>query len=151
MYRAIVIAVMLLVGTMGPRGTTGVGATVWPADRATTHRHAGTAHAAPAVNTVLLASRVKRPTTTPTQAPLPLHTTTPLGSQLFPSNKGWNEPVAALPTATNSAQMISAISLTAGLHPDFGTYAGYGIPYNVVSGTQARVPVQFTYASESDP
>ena len=63
----------------------------------------------------------------------------------------WNEPVAALPTATNSAQMISAISLTAGLHPDFGTYAGYGIPYNVVSGTQARVPVQFTYASESDP
>src|SRR5437764_1538163 len=71
MYRAIVIAVMLLVGMMGPRGTTGVGATVWPAGRATTHRHTGTAHAAPAVNTVLLASRVKRPTTTPTQAPLP--------------------------------------------------------------------------------
>ena len=38
-----------------------------------------------------------------------------------------------------------------GLHPDFGSFAGYGIPYNVVSGAQSKLKVTFTGAhDESD-
>jgi hypothetical protein len=40
------------------------------------------------------------------------------------------------------------------LHPDFGTIwdgVPIGIPYIVVSGNQAKVPVTFDYADESDP
>ena len=70
---------------------------------------------------------------------------------IFPANNVWNEPVAALPTATNSATLINTIGANTGLHPDFGTYPGYGIPYQVVPTTQPRVPVTFDYASESDP
>ncbi|MGN6377472.1 MAG: hypothetical protein ACTHNU_00825, partial [Gaiellales bacterium] len=43
------------------------------------------------------------------------------------------------------------IGLDTGLHPDFGSYLGYGIPYNVVAGSRTRVHVRFQYASESDP
>src|SRR6185436_10493092 len=44
--------------------------------------------------------------------------------------------------------------LTKTLHPDFGTVwngAPNGIPFVVVRGTQAKVPVTFDYADESDP
>ena len=37
------------------------------------------------------------------------------------------------------------------LHVDFGGNGEYGIPWTSVSGTQARVPVTFDYADESDP
>jgi hypothetical protein len=37
------------------------------------------------------------------------------------------------------------------LHPDFGSNPNYGIPFVVVFGTQAKVPVSFLYADESDP
>ena len=37
------------------------------------------------------------------------------------------------------------------MHPDFGSYLGYGIPYNVVSGKSTpKVQVSFEYADESD-
>jgi hypothetical protein len=72
------------------------------------------------------------------------------GCPIFPANNVWNVDVSALPVAANSAAMIAAIGLTTGLHPDFGSYSGYGIPYNVVSGNQAKVTVHFEYAGESD-
>jgi hypothetical protein len=74
--------------------------------------------------------------------------------QVFTANSPWNERVDGLPVARDSAQIIARIGLDDPVHPDFGTrYVGApnGIPYTVVSGTQRRVPVRFTYASESDP
>ncbi len=37
------------------------------------------------------------------------------------------------------------------LHPDFGSDPTYGIPYVTVRGSQPKVPMNFQYASESDP
>jgi hypothetical protein len=70
---------------------------------------------------------------------------------IFPADNVWNEDVAALPVAANSATLLQTIGLTTGLHPDFGSYAGYGIPYNTVPGTQPKLKVRFGYAAESDP
>ena len=70
---------------------------------------------------------------------------------VFPENNVWNADISRLPVAANSAAMIQSIGPATGLHPDFGSYLGYGIPYNVVSGNQVKVPVTFDYASESDP
>jgi hypothetical protein len=72
------------------------------------------------------------------------------GCAVFPSNSIWNTPIDRLPLDTNSAAYINTIGAAKGLHPDFSSGA-YGIPYVVVPGTQAKVPVTFTYASESDP
>src|SRR5947209_6944970 len=69
---------------------------------------------------------------------------------IFPATNVWNKSVAGLPVAKNSATLIASIGLTRGLHPDFGTYAGYGIPYNVVGSSTPKVSVRFQYASESD-
>jgi hypothetical protein len=70
---------------------------------------------------------------------------------VFPASNVWNKPVAGLAVAANSAAMISAIGLDAPVHPDFGSYLGYGIPYNVVSGAKLhKVRVSFGYADESD-
>ncbi len=70
--------------------------------------------------------------------------------EIFPSTNVWNKPVDGLPVAADSAAMIRAIGLNAGLHPDFGSFAGYGIPINVVPGSQPGRRVRFQYASESD-
>jgi hypothetical protein len=54
----------------------------------------------------------------------------------------------------NSAALIASCGAGRVLHPDFGTVwsgAPNGIPFIVVHGSQARVPVSFRYASESDP
>ena len=60
-----------------------------------------------------------------------------------------------MPVDPNSANLIASIGLNTGLHPDFGTVyngAPNGIPYIVVSGTQPRVPINYTaYGDESDP
>ncbi|MEO8058202.1 MAG: hypothetical protein ABI671_07730 [Burkholderiales bacterium] len=73
----------------------------------------------------------------------------------FPANNAWNADVLSAPVDPNSAALIASIGLTTGLHADFGsgTYlsAKIGIPYVVVSGTQARVAMNWTdYPSESD-
>lgn len=52
--------------------------------------------------------------------------------------------------AANSATLVATIGAGAHLHPDFGSYADYGIPYNVVAAGTARVHVSFDYADESD-
>jgi thrombospondin type 3 repeat protein len=69
---------------------------------------------------------------------------------VLPATNVWNEPVNGLSVASNSATMIGAIGLSAGLHMDFGSYAGYGIPYNVVGTATPRSTVTFDYADESD-
>src|SRR5205085_6097387 len=77
------------------------------------------------------------------------------GCPLFPANNVWNHDISSLSVHRNSANFIASIGLTGHLHPDFGAglYNGgpIGIPYMVVPGSQANVPVHFTYASESDP
>jgi hypothetical protein len=73
---------------------------------------------------------------------------------IFPADNAWNQRVAALPVAANSAQLIASIGLSTGLHPDFGSglYDGQpiGIPFDVVSTSTPRSQVAFDYANESD-
>jgi hypothetical protein len=80
------------------------------------------------------------------------------GRQVFPTSNWWNADVSVAPVDPRSAQLIDWISgRTASnpapvrrLHPDFGP-PPYGIPYVVVAGDQARVPVAFVeYGNESD-
>ncbi len=78
------------------------------------------------------------------------------GALSFPADNAWNTDVSSAPVDPNSDALIASIGLTTGLHADFGsgTYLGsrIGIPYVVVSGTQARVPITWTdYPGESDP
>jgi hypothetical protein len=74
----------------------------------------------------------------------------------LPASSLWNTNISAAPVDPNSAKIISAIGSSVALHPDFGagSLSGHsvGIPYQIVSGTQAKVNVTLgTYASESDP
>ena len=71
------------------------------------------------------------------------------GRQVFPATNWWNQDVSAAPLDPGSAQFVSWIGATRQLHPDFGP-PPYGIPYVVVAGDQARVPVTFDYGDESD-
>ena len=92
-----------------------------------------------------------RPTPTPTPTPTPAPTSSPTptptpGSTsggaptlsgapdcpVFPATNVWNTRIDGRPVAADSATMIRSIGLDRGLHMDFGSYAGYGIPYNVV-------------------
>jgi hypothetical protein len=73
---------------------------------------------------------------------------------LFPASNPWNQPVDTAQVDPNSGAIIGLIGGTKSFHPDFGANwngGPFGIPYVVVSGTQARVPVAFDYADESDP
>jgi hypothetical protein len=75
------------------------------------------------------------------------------GRRPFPADNPWNADVSAAPIDPNSTTLIASCG-NSGLHPDFGTVwdgAPNGIPYVVVSGAEGKVPVSFTYASESDP
>lgn len=76
------------------------------------------------------------------------------GNQLFPADSPWNQRINNAPVATNSSTLVASIGVNRSLHPDFGTmYEGalIGIPYNVVSGTQPKIPVVIdAYADESD-
>jgi hypothetical protein len=73
---------------------------------------------------------------------------------VFPANNIWNQPIDHLPVQSNSATLVSTIGASVTLHADFGsgTYAGapIGIPFITVPGSQAKYPVTFQYADESD-
>jgi hypothetical protein len=79
------------------------------------------------------------------------------GRAVFPADNWWNQDISTAPVDARSAQLIDFISGRSAsnptavrrLHPDFGP-PPYGIPYVVVSGDQARMPVMFDYADESD-
>jgi hypothetical protein len=72
------------------------------------------------------------------------------GCPIFPANNPWNERVDRLPVAADSNALVAAIGLDAPVHPDFGSFSGYGIPYTVVGHSTKRVRVSFDYAGESD-
>ncbi len=69
---------------------------------------------------------------------------------IFPATSVWNRRVDSLPVRADSATLLTSIGLGRGLHPDFGSYAGYGIPYNVARTSTPRRTVRFRYASESN-
>jgi hypothetical protein len=69
---------------------------------------------------------------------------------LLPSTNVWNKRVDDLPVHSNSRRLINTIGRDEPLHPDFGEYLGYGIPYNVVGDATPRRRVMFQYADESD-
>jgi hypothetical protein len=73
---------------------------------------------------------------------------------LFPIDNVWNTAIDALPVDANSNAYVATIGAAKPLHPDFGTVyngAPNGIPFVAVGGSQAKVPVSFQYAGESDP
>jgi hypothetical protein len=72
---------------------------------------------------------------------------------VFPADNAWNQRVDRLLVAKSSAHIIARIGLSDPVHPDFGTVyngAPNGIPYAVVSAATRKVPVRFTYGSQSD-
>jgi hypothetical protein len=74
---------------------------------------------------------------------------------VFPADNAWNLDVSALDVHPDSDAFIDRIGREDTLHPDFGTEwegAPIGIPYLVVSGAEAKVPIEFmAYGDESDP
>ena len=76
---------------------------------------------------------------------------------VFPADNVWNTDISTLPVNPRSAAwMASMNSASTLIHPDFGPSFGaqpvpYGMPYTVVSNSHPTTPMQFLYASESDP
>ncbi len=81
--------------------------------------------------------------------------------QIFPVDNLLNADISGSPLDPNSAAIIAAIG-TPGMHADFGSGlwngAPIGIPFSVVCGNQAKVPITFransydgNYGSESNP
>ncbi len=98
------------------------------------------------------------PTRAPTPEPTPHRTAKPTpkapppvsACRLFGVSNVWNRRVDSLPARSDSATLIGTIGAGKPLHPDFGSYAGYGIPYNVVGAGTPTSKVTFDYADESD-
>jgi hypothetical protein len=72
-------------------------------------------------------------------------------SSVFPATNVWNKRVDSLPVRSDSNALIAFMGTTVGLHPDFGTFAGYGIPVNAVRFDTPRSTVHFWWPDESDP
>ena len=76
------------------------------------------------------------------------------GCPVFPVNNWWNRDISRMPLHPLSSEWLSHMSTSRNLHPDFGPSYGdgpnYGIPITVVGSTHRKVPVSFSYASESD-
>src|SRR5207237_10408136 len=76
------------------------------------------------------------------------------GLRLLPDDSPWHRDISPDPVDQNSQKILTRIGMDKTLRADFGTVwenAPMGIPYVVVQKTQARAPVKFTYADESDP
>src|SRR5262245_25414948 len=73
---------------------------------------------------------------------------------ILPTNDVWHADVSRLPVLAKSETYVSSIGASATVHADFGSglYQGapIGIPITTVSAAQAKTPVTFQYASESD-
>jgi len=72
------------------------------------------------------------------------------GCTVLPATNVWNRRVDTLPVRADSATLINRMGVSRYLHPDFGSYAGYGIPVNTVSALTPRSTVKFTWPDESD-
>ena len=90
-------------------------------------------------------------TDNPPENPNPLEVTI----AVFPADNPWNTDISGYAVHANSVNFINAIGADGEVHPDFGTVwdgAPNGIPYVVVAGSQAPVPIHYTaYGDESDP
>jgi hypothetical protein len=74
----------------------------------------------------------------------------------FPADSVWNTPITTLPVDAHSATWLAAMDASnTFLHPDYGPSGNpttpYGIPWTIVTNSTPRTPIQFLYASESDP
>jgi hypothetical protein len=101
---------------------------------------------AAAALTLVVAAGLTAGASAPRAAPLPSAPACPV----FPAGNVWNQDISALPVASDSDTLIAKIGLDTGLHPDFGSYRGYGIHYNTVPGSQPKLTVRFDYSSQSD-
>ncbi|MGH2829691.1 MAG: hypothetical protein ACRDJM_04340 [Actinomycetota bacterium] len=74
---------------------------------------------------------------------------------IFPADNVWHADVSTMPVHPRSGDWLASMGgTTRRLHPDFGPSGleqPYGIPYNIVAGSHARVNVDFYYPDESDP
>jgi hypothetical protein len=72
---------------------------------------------------------------------------------LFPDDNPWQRDISGEPVdALSDAYIASIAADEPNIHPDFGSNASYGIPYEIVPADQKPVKVKFTqYADESDP
>ncbi len=68
---------------------------------------------------------------------------------MLPSDNVWNTRIDSLPVAANSNTLVSTIGTSNPLHPDYG--AGGGFFYNLVPGSQPKVPVTMRYLSNPGP
>jgi len=96
--------------------------------------------------TLVVAAGLTGGAAAPSAAPLPSAPACPV----FPAGNVWNQDISGLPVASYSDTLIAKIGLDTGLHPDFGSYRGYGISYNTVPGSQRKVTVRFDYSAQSD-
>ena len=121
--------------------------------RATTEATATTAPVGSTTTTAGPSTTTPPTTAPPTPAP-------PAGVGLgdcpaFPADSHWHAPVAGLPVHSQSAVYVNSIGAGDGVKADFGsgTWDGgpIGIPVTQVAAGQAKVPVSFDYADESDP
>ena len=73
---------------------------------------------------------------------------------MMPADSFWHARVDALPTNSRSSAWVATIGSTKHFHMDFGSglWDGgpIGIPYTTVGAGQAKVPITFDYADESD-
>lgn len=72
------------------------------------------------------------------------------GCGVFPARNVWNRRVDKLPVHPDSRKIRKTIGLGRSLHPDFGSFSGYGIPINVVDRGTARSQLSFRWPDESD-
>ena len=77
----------------------------------------------------------------------------PANAPSLDTEAAWNQDISKAPRDPRSAAYISYINSQGDdfLHPDFGSFRGYGIPYTVVGAGQRKLPVNYTaYGDESD-
>ncbi|HEV7761911.1 MAG TPA: hypothetical protein VGO78_23045 [Acidimicrobiales bacterium] len=96
------------------------------------------------------------PTTAPPTTAAPAAAGVGLGNcPSFPADNHWHASVAGLPVHPQSGAYVNSIGAGDGVKADFGsgTWDGgpIGIPVTRVAAGQAKVPVSFDYADESDP
>ncbi len=73
------------------------------------------------------------------------------GCKIFPERNVWNRRIDQLPVHPDSRKIKKTIGQGEPLHPDFGSFSGYGIPLNVVRGGAMPSQVSFRGPDESDP
>jgi len=76
------------------------------------------------------------------------------GTRLLPADSTWHRDISKDSVDSRSSRILTRLGLNTGFHPDFGAeWEGtpIGIPYVVVGRDQAKVPIKFLVADESDP